>query len=57
MFCREEREGSLQVDSEAPVVDTSNAGATQLDTNGELWIGKCIKIIKINKVVHIYIYI
>ncbi|KAJ8320450.1 hypothetical protein KUTeg_002037 [Tegillarca granosa] len=36
---REEREGSLQVDSETPVVDTSNAGATQLDTNGELWIG------------------
>ncbi|XP_034338203.1 agrin isoform X16 [Magallana gigas] len=36
---RNEREGSLQVDEEVPVVDHSTLGADQLDTNGRLWIG------------------
>ncbi|XP_061162516.1 agrin-like [Saccostrea echinata] len=36
---RDEREGSLQVDGEVPVVDQSAVGADQLDTNGRLWIG------------------
>ncbi|XP_022336600.2 agrin-like isoform X4 [Crassostrea virginica] len=36
---RNEREGSLQVDGEVPVVDQSTVGADQLDTNGRLWIG------------------
>eukprot|EP00105_Crassostrea_gigas_P027037 XP_011448233.1 PREDICTED: agrin isoform X6 [Crassostrea gigas] len=36
---RNEREGSLQVDDEVPVVDHSTLGADQLDTNGRLWIG------------------
>lgn len=38
-FLRNEREGSLQVDEEVPVVDHSTLGADQLDTNGRLWIG------------------
>lgn len=38
-FFRNEREGSLQVDEEVPVVDHSTLGADQLDTNGRLWIG------------------
>ncbi|XP_078186077.1 agrin isoform X17 [Callithrix jacchus] len=36
---REQREGSLQVGNEAPVTGSSPLGATQLDTDGALWLG------------------
>ncbi|KAL3860973.1 hypothetical protein ACJMK2_007067, partial [Sinanodonta woodiana] len=36
---REKRHGSLQVDQEQPIVGDSDNGATQLDTEGILWIG------------------
>uniref|UniRef100_UPI004038D3BE agrin-like n=1 Tax=Callospermophilus lateralis TaxID=76772 RepID=UPI004038D3BE len=35
---REQREGSLQVGNEAPVTGSSPLGATQLDTDGALWL-------------------
>lgn len=38
---REQREGSLQVGNEAPVTGSSPLGATQLDTDGALWLGEC----------------
>ena len=37
---REQREGSLQVGNEAPVTGSSPLGATQLDTDGALWLGE-----------------
>ncbi|ELK23609.1 Agrin [Myotis davidii] len=39
--CRgaEQREGSLQVGNEAPVTGSAPLGATQLDTDGALWLG------------------
>ncbi|XP_052821289.1 agrin-like isoform X2 [Mya arenaria] len=36
---RDHREGELQVDKETIVTVTSDAGATQLDTDGMLWLG------------------
>ena len=36
---RDHRQGSLQVDKEPMVTATSDSGATQLDTDGMLWIG------------------
>lgn len=39
---REQREGSLQVGNEAPVTGSSPLGATQLDTDGALWLGECL---------------
>lgn len=36
---RKQREGSLQVGNEAPVTGSSPLGATQLDTDGALWLG------------------
>lgn len=40
---REQREGSLQVGNEAPVTGSSPLGATQLDTDGTLWLGECFR--------------
>lgn len=40
---REQREGSLQVGNEAPVTGSSPLGATQLDTDGALWLGECLQ--------------
>lgn len=37
---RKQREGSLQVGNEAPVTGSSPLGATQLDTDGALWLGE-----------------
>lgn len=41
---REHREGSLQVGNEAPVTGSSPLGATQLDTDGALWLGECLEL-------------
>ncbi|KAM5248760.1 agrin [Ctenodactylus gundi] len=41
---REQREGSLQVGNEAPVTGSSPLGATQLDTDGALWLGGLHKL-------------
>ncbi|XP_012920570.1 agrin isoform X1 [Heterocephalus glaber] len=41
---REQREGSLQVGNEAPVTGSSPLGATQLDTDGALWLGGLRKL-------------
>uniref|UniRef100_A0A8C9P9Z1 Agrin n=1 Tax=Spermophilus dauricus TaxID=99837 RepID=A0A8C9P9Z1_SPEDA len=41
---REQREGSLQVGNEAPVTGSSPLGATQLDTDGTLWLGGLQKL-------------
>lgn len=41
---REQREGSLQVGNEAPVIGFSPLGATQLDTDGALWLGGLEKL-------------
>lgn len=41
---REQREGSLQVGNEAPVTGSSPLGATQLDTDGSLWLGGLQKL-------------
>ncbi|XP_047394458.1 agrin isoform X3 [Sciurus carolinensis] len=41
---REQREGSLQVGNEAPVTGSSPLGATQLDTDGALWLGGLQKL-------------
>lgn len=35
------RDGSLQVGNEAPVTGSSPLAATQLDTDGALWLGRC----------------
>ncbi|XP_073654199.1 agrin isoform X7 [Tursiops truncatus] len=40
----EQREGSLQVGNEAPVTGSSPLGATQLDTDGALWLGGLEKL-------------
>uniref|UniRef100_A0A8C3UFV7 Agrin n=1 Tax=Catharus ustulatus TaxID=91951 RepID=A0A8C3UFV7_CATUS len=37
---RVQREGSLQVGNEAPISGSSPLGATQLDTDGALWLGE-----------------
>ena len=36
---RSEEDGSLQVDSEIAVRGSSDAGASQLNTDGEIWVG------------------
>ncbi|KAG8505493.1 LOW QUALITY PROTEIN: Agrin, partial [Galemys pyrenaicus] len=41
---REQRAGSLQVGNEAPVTGSSPLGATQLDTDGTLWLGGLEKL-------------
>ncbi|XP_058160685.1 LOW QUALITY PROTEIN: agrin [Dasypus novemcinctus] len=41
---RTQREGSLQVGNEAPVTGSSPLGATQLDTDGALWLGGLEKL-------------
>ncbi|XP_010848538.1 PREDICTED: agrin [Bison bison bison] len=41
---RKQREGSLQVGNEAPVTGSSPLGATQLDTDGALWLGGLEKL-------------
>uniref|UniRef100_A0A7N4PDI5 Agrin n=1 Tax=Sarcophilus harrisii TaxID=9305 RepID=A0A7N4PDI5_SARHA len=41
---RVQREGSLQVGNEAPVTGSSPLGATQLDTDGALWLGGLEKL-------------
>jgi agrin len=38
-FTRDKRQGNLSVDGEEPVSSVSVTGATQLDTDGSLWIG------------------
>lgn len=40
-FRRALRDGSLQVGNEAPVTGSSPLAATQLDTDGALWLGRC----------------
>jgi agrin len=37
--CSDKRQGTLAVDDERPVVAVSDDGATQLDTDGALWLG------------------
>lgn len=39
-WLRVQREGSLQVGNEAPISGSSPLGATQLDTDGALWLGE-----------------
>lgn len=39
MISRQQREGSLKVDFEDPVVGSSEQGTQQLDTDGNLWVG------------------
>uniref|UniRef100_A0A8C8SKM8 Agrin n=1 Tax=Pelusios castaneus TaxID=367368 RepID=A0A8C8SKM8_9SAUR len=41
---RVHREGSLQVGNEAPITGSSPLGATQLDTDGALWLGGIEKL-------------
>ncbi|XP_042637513.1 agrin [Orycteropus afer afer] len=41
---RAQREGSLQVGNEAPVTGSSPLGASQLDTDGTLWLGGLEKL-------------
>ncbi|NXC09441.1 AGRIN protein, partial [Orthonyx spaldingii] len=41
---RVQREGSLQVGNEAPIAGSSPLGATQLDTDGALWLGGLDKL-------------
>ncbi|XP_029818263.1 agrin [Manacus vitellinus] len=41
---RVQREGSLQVGNEAPIAGSSPLGATQLDTDGALWLGGLEKL-------------
>uniref|UniRef100_A0A7M4E3Z4 Agrin n=1 Tax=Crocodylus porosus TaxID=8502 RepID=A0A7M4E3Z4_CROPO len=41
---RVQREGSLQVGNEAPITGSSPLGATQLDTDGALWLGGMEKL-------------
>ena len=38
-YFREERKGTLTIDANWPITDESDQGATQLDTDGHLWIG------------------
>ncbi|XP_012590000.1 PREDICTED: agrin [Condylura cristata] len=42
---REQRAGSLQVGNEAPVTGSSPLGATQLDTDGALWLASALLVI------------
>ena len=37
---REKRKGTLLVDGGVPTTDVSVQGATQLDTDGHLWLGQ-----------------
>ena len=37
--CREKRKGTLTIDKGDPITDVSEQGATQLDTDGYLWLG------------------
>lgn len=39
---REKRVGTLKVDNENPISGISLEGASQLDTDGVLWIGKIL---------------
>lgn len=39
------RDGSLQVGNEAPVTGSSPLAATQLDTDGALWLGTCAHVL------------
>ncbi|KAJ6658757.1 hypothetical protein lerEdw1_019678, partial [Lerista edwardsae] len=41
---RVHRDGSLQVGNEAPILGSSPLGATQLDTDGALWLGGLEKL-------------
>lgn len=41
---RVHRDGSLQVGNEAPIMGSSPLGATQLDTDGALWLGGLEKL-------------
>uniref|UniRef100_A0A8C0FVF4 Agrin n=1 Tax=Bubo bubo TaxID=30461 RepID=A0A8C0FVF4_BUBBB len=43
-YSRVQREGSLQVGNEAPIAGSSPLGATQLDTDGALWLGGMEKL-------------
>lgn len=47
------RDGSLQVGNEAPVTGSSPLAATQLDTDGALWLGMCARAFL--KVTHVLI--
>lgn len=47
------RDGSLQVGNEAPVTGSSPLAATQLDTDGALWLGTCARAFL--KVTHVLI--
>ncbi len=38
---REKRKGTLTIDDGYPITDVSEQGATQLDTDGYLWLGEC----------------
>ena len=38
-YSRDRRKGSLSVDDEDAVTGVSTDGATQLDTDGRIWIG------------------
>ncbi len=40
IYCREKRKGTLTIDDGDPITDVSEQGATQLDTDGHLWLGK-----------------
>lgn len=39
------RDGSLQVGNEAAVTGSSPLAATQLDTDGALWLGTCAHLV------------
>lgn len=42
LFSRNNRDGILQVGNEAPVFGSSPFGSKHLDTDGALWLGKCL---------------
>lgn len=46
LLLRALRDGSLQVGNEAAVTGSSPLAATQLDTDGALWLGRCPHITK-----------
>lgn len=54
LFCflllRALRDGSLQVGNEAAVTGSSPLAATQLDTDGTLWLGRCPHIFLKNEI-------
>lgn len=43
LLLRALRDGSLQVGNEAAVTGSSPLAATQLDTDGALWLGECMR--------------